>query len=290
MANITRLLNDELIVENLNTKIQVAEAAQLNYLYENSNLSGRANQLSNFFDTSSPNYIGDLERVDQVITGHSYFTTFDTNYLINVRSQLKNEINSINQDLEFWMTEYCMIEDNADINGNGRDLGIDPALYMARLIHTDLVVANASSWQWWLAISPYDYKDGLVYIDNNKNDGQLYESKLLWGLGNYSKFIKEGYKRIRTTRSDNKNIEQSINGVLVSAYRSNLDEKFVAVVVNQRSIEIPVKMDFTDNTSLNYKVYQTSGLANDNLSFKGNKTLEDVVQIPPRSIVTFVFE
>ena len=36
------------------------------------------------------------------------------------------------------------------------------ALYMARVIHYDLTLAHASSWQWWLAISPYDYKDGLV--------------------------------------------------------------------------------------------------------------------------------
>ncbi len=33
---------------------------------------------------------------------------------------------------------------------------------MARVIHYDLTVGGASSWQWWLAVSPYDYKDGLV--------------------------------------------------------------------------------------------------------------------------------
>lgn len=35
---------------------------------------------------------------------------------------------------------------------------------MARVIHYDIVVGGASSWQWWLAISPYDYKDGLVCV------------------------------------------------------------------------------------------------------------------------------
>ena len=63
----------------------------------------------------------------------------------------------------FAMTEFCIM-DYEEMQGNGRDLGISPALYMARVIHYDMTVANASSWQWWLAISPYDYKDGLIYI------------------------------------------------------------------------------------------------------------------------------
>jgi hypothetical protein len=47
-------------------------------------------------------------------------------------------------------------------------------------MHYDLTVANSSTWYWWLAVSPYDYKDGLVYIDKNKTNGNLTDSKLLW--------------------------------------------------------------------------------------------------------------
>lgn len=54
------------------------------------------------------------------------------------------------------------------MEGGKVDLGMDAALYMARVIHTDLTVANAAAWQWWLAVSPYDYKDGLIYVDKNK--------------------------------------------------------------------------------------------------------------------------
>lgn len=290
IAAITRLLDEKLEEKNLNTEIQIAEAAQLNYLYENNNLPARGNQIDDFFNPSSSNYLGDLSHIDQMISGHSYFTTFDTSYLIDVRSRLDEKIDAINSDLEYWMTEYTIIEDNIEINGVGRDLGIDPALYVARIIHADLTVANASSWQWWLAVSPYDYKDGLVYIDDNKNDGQIYDSKLLWGLGNYSKFIKPGYKRIGIERSDNKGIDQSINGVLVSAFQSNVDSKKVVVIVNQRSIEIPVKLSLEGGGGFNSKLYQTSGLANDNLSFKGDKTQADVLAIPARSIVTVVVE
>lgn len=290
IASITRLLDIKLQEKNLNTKIELAEAGQLNFLYENSNKPGRANQIQEFFDSNSQNYIGDLPTLAHKIAGHSYYTTYDTSNLIDVRSKLNNEINNIDPTLEFWMTEYTLLENNSEINGNGRDLGINPALYMARVIHSDLVIANASSWQWWLGVSPYDYKDGLVYIDRSKTDGNVYESKLLWALGNYSKFIKNGYKRIGLTRSDNRTIEQSISGLLVSAYTSASNSQYVTVFVNQRNIEIPIKLSVTGKASFTAKRYQTSGLISDNISFKGEISQNDVWNIPARSIVTIVIE
>jgi O-glycosyl hydrolase len=290
IARITRLLDTRLKETNLNTKIEIAEAGQLNYLYETGNRPGRANQLQDFFNPSSQNYIGDLSKLAQKIAGHSYYTTFDTARLIDVRSKLNDAINDVDPSLEFWMSEYTLLENNAEMNGNGRDLGINPALYMARVIHADLTVANANSWQWWLGVSPYDYKDGLVYIDDDKNDGEVYDSKLLWTLGNYSKFIKAGDQRIGLSRSDNKAIGQSINGLLVSAYTSAVDSKYVAVIVNQRNIEIPVKLGVIGQDSFAVKAYQTSSLSADNLSYKGVTNQNDVVNIPARSIVTLVIE
>jgi O-glycosyl hydrolase len=289
IAEITTLLDAKIQERNLNTKIQIAETAKLDYLYQTGDKPGRANQLEDFFSPGSDNFIGDLPSLSNSIAGHSYFTTFDTSYLIDVRSRLNDKINAVNPGMEFWMSEYCLIENNVEIDGNGRDFGIDPALYTARLIHTDLTVGNASSWQWWLAVSPYDYKDGLVYIDNNMNDGQVYDSKLLWGLGNYSKFIEPGAARIGIRRSDNKTISQSIDGLLASAYR-NPDNKLVCVVINQRSIEIPLKINAEDQDVSSVKVYQTSALSDDNLAFKGDISQDEIIRIPARSIVSFILK
>lgn len=290
IAAITKLLDAKLQEKSLNTKIQITESAKLNYLYENADKQGRANQIQDFFNVNSDNYIGNLTSLHSAVIGHSYFTTFDTSYLIDVRSKLNDEINTVNNSLEFWMSEYSIIENNVEINGNQRDLGIDPALYVARLIHTDLTVANASSWQWWLGVSPYDYKDGLVYIDNDKNDGEVYDSKLLWGLGNFSKFIEPGDQRIGLSRSDNKTATQSINGLLVSAYSNSDQSKYIAVFINQRNIEIPVKLGINGLESFSIKKYQTSALSEDNLSNVGTNSAGDIVNIPARSIVTFVVE
>lgn len=290
VAAITRILDAKIEEKNLNTKIEIAESAQLNFLYENSDKGGRANHIEDFFGSGSANYVGDLKNIGNKICGHSYYTTNGTSTLIDVRKKVKDKIQQTDPSLEFWMSEYCLLENNAEVKGNGRDLGIDPALYMAKVIHTDLTVANASSWQWWIALSPYDYKDGLVYIDNDKNDGEVYDSKLLWALGNYSFFIKEGYQRIDLNRSDNQTINQSINGLLVSAYKAPNSSKYVVVFVNQRTIEIPIKIQVDGKASYTADLFQTSAVKTDNLAPKETISNNDLFTIPPRSLITVVIE
>ncbi|ALJ05680.1 hypothetical protein APS56_11335 [Pseudalgibacter alginicilyticus] len=290
IAAITKILDSKIESKNLNTKIEIAESAQLNYLYEDSNKSGRGSHIQEFFDASSSNYVGDLNNIAHKICGHSYYTTSGNTTLINTRQGVKDQIQQTDSSLEFWMSEYCLLENNSQVEGNGRDLGIDPALYLGKVIHTDLTVANASSWQWWIAVSPYDYKDGLVYIDENKFDGEVYDSKLLWALGNYSYFIKEGYQRINLNRSDNKSIEQSIDGLLVSAYKKPDDSKYVVVLVNQRTIDIPINVKIDGKSNYSGKLYQTSAESTDNLSPKESIDNSTVWSIPARSIVTVVVE
>lgn len=108
--------------------------------------------------------------------------------------------------VDFWQSEYCILGENAgEIKGGGVDLGMKTAMYVANVIHTDLVNAHASSWSWWLSVSANDFKDGLIYIFNkdqkgekdvNKYDADLFDSKLLWTLGNYSRFIRPNMQRI----------------------------------------------------------------------------------------------
>lgn len=290
IAAITRILDAKIESKNLTTKIEISESGQLNYLYEDSNKSERGSQIQDFFDSSSSNYVGNLNNIATKICGHSYYTTSGNTKLIETRLNVKNKIEKTDDTLEFWMSEYCILEDNSEIKGSGRELGIDPALYLSKVIYSDLTVANASSWQWWLAVSPYDYKDGLVYIDNDKFDGDVFDSKLLWALGNYSFFIKEGYQRIGLNRSDNKSIEQSIDGLLVSAYKKADDSKYVLVFVNQKTIDIPINIKIDGKSEYSGKLYQTSASSSDNLSPKESINDASVWSIPQRSIVTVVID
>ena len=114
--------------------------------------------------------------------------------------------------------------------GPGRDLGIEPALHVARTIHFDLVEANAAAWQWWTAVSKVDYKDGLIYTDFNESGDEqnILTSKMLWVLGNYSRFIRPGAKRIDLTGLG----EEADSGLLGSAYVHEGEQTVTAVFVN----------------------------------------------------------
>jgi hypothetical protein len=170
-------LSQQLADEPHSTKIELSDAAHLKYLYAYADKPERGNQAQEFFLPGSDKYVGDLPRVAYKISGHSYYSTYPVSTLLMERGNLAEAIQQIDANLQFCQTEYCILEANEEINGNGRDLGMDPALYAARLIHFDLTVAHSATWYWWLAVSPYDYKDGLIYIDKNKTDGRIYESK-----------------------------------------------------------------------------------------------------------------
>ena len=68
--------------------------------------------------------------------------------LLEQRRNLADSLMEINPELKFWQTEYCILESNDEISGSGRDLGIDAALYTARVINFDLTLANSCSWYW----------------------------------------------------------------------------------------------------------------------------------------------
>ena len=283
IAGIVRLLNAKLEEQNIDTKIEIPEAGKIDYLLDNSDKPNRDNQIEDFFSQQSQNFIGSLSHVAQKVASHSYFSTWDFDYMKTARGQLKQKINAVNTSLEYWMTEYCLLEDNSQIKGNGRDLGMGAALYTARVIHADLAIANAASWQWWTAISPYDYKDGLVYIDKNENNGEIYESKLLWVLGNYSRFIRPDMKRIlvEPDKTEGSDID-------FSAYKTDDAKRIVFVISNYKPIALDFKLNLPDSEKYSYKSYQTSAKAEDNLRLVKTGTLDETISIPGNSVVTTV--
>ena len=174
---------------------------------------GRDDQARFFFSEQSPFYIGDLPNVEKTISAHSYHSVWPVDKQVEYRQRVGEALKSANPDLGYWMSEYCILQRNDEIGGGGRrDLGMNTALYVARIIHHDLTLTNARSWQWWTAITQVDYKDGLVYLDDGSEgdtgrmgghveslmqDGVVRESKLLWALGNYSGFVRPGMVRVR---------------------------------------------------------------------------------------------
>jgi O-glycosyl hydrolase len=278
IAGITRALSAALIKKNLGTKIDVAEAGQIDYLTSDFNKQGRGNQINAFFNAASPDYIGNLPNVSKVISGHSYFTTSPYATAAQKRRDLANAVKVV-PGLQYWMSEYCVLGDNeGEIKGNGKDLGIDAALYVAKVIHNDLVNANASAWHWWTSISAYNYKDGLVYIDKNKTDGAYQSSKILWTLGNYSRFVRPGAVRVEVSSADNA-------GLLVSSYKS-ANNQLVTVIVNEQASQADIELKPQGFALTNLRMYSTSATAD--LKPMQASIAKSNIHVPGRSVLTII--
>lgn len=267
---LTKYLSTELANRKSRTEVVIGEAAELDFLYRPYNSSG--NQIEVFFDPASSIYIGDLPNVAPIISGHSYFTTWPIDTLSTIRKKLSNQL--INHPgIKYWQTEFCVMENSPEVgNGWKRDLDMPTALYVARVIHHDITTANASSWQWWTALTTYDYKDGLIYLDTGKEqdlfnrdlmktNGAIRESKLLWALGNYSRFIRPGMNRIKASIRDN---DEKVN---ISAY-CGLKEEIILVLTNHhdkdQQLTLPKEFKIqevylTDKTHNLEKIKMTQG-------------------------------
>ncbi len=256
----------------LKTKIQIADAGQLNYLTNHPD-TAKSKQIEYFFNPTSQGYIGNLKNIDRSISGHSYFTTSPEQKAIEIRKTVKKEVAKYDQ-LRFWMSEYCVLGDSL-LKGEGRDLGMTTALFIAKLIHHDLTFANASSWQWWLAISTGDYKDGLVYIDDSKTNGKVYDSKTLWALGNYSRFISPGSVRVEVKLSDEKDF-------YVSAYLK--ENQLVTVAVNNSNDAISFDLAGIDQKQKKVTLYTTA--EGKNLARSVVSTA--AVKLPAKSVTTII--
>lgn len=283
ILEITKLIDSQIDEQELSTKIVVAEAADLRWLYSSYGKPERGNQVDYFFSDK-------IKNLDRTITGHSYFTTWPVESLISVRQELNKKLDQYS-NLEYWQSEFCILEKNDDIGGGGkRDLGIATALYVARVMHADLTLANASSWQWWTALTNADYKDGLIYLDTGikndmhnleslKFDGNFHDSKLLWAFGNYSRFIKPGMIRVQANLDHKEDLIDQYKNIMCSTYLNPETQELVSVVINYSDTDKQVQFE---NFSLN-KMYVTS--SDKNLELIPSK---NIITIKAKSINTLI--
>jgi hypothetical protein len=239
-----------------------------------------------WFRPGSPDYVGALPNVARAIASHGYHTTYPRDTLRAVRARLRDSLAAVDQTLAFWQTEYCVLETTPRIRGRGRDSTIAAALYVAGIVHADLVVANASAWHWWLAVTPYDYKDGLLYMDRDSLGGTVRDTKMLWALGHFSRFVRPGMRRIEVdvagAGADDEDAE-----LLVSAYRDPASGRVVTVLVI-RGDDREVALRGAGADARPARVYRTTGAPGVNLTFSGVLRPGDRLAMPARSLATLV--
>ena len=327
IAHIVREMSREFHGRGITTKILINESSDFRCMFATHQTDWqRGYEIQAFWNPDSVDtYVGNLPNIARVMAGHSYWTNTpvlkpsDRGYervgLYGYRKQLKDAFDKV--DADFWMTELCIMSNDEEIHGGGGfDFTMEEALYVARVMHYDLTVANARSWQWWRAAGG-NYKDGLIrmYVKGERTGGRgqkremvqenrVRDSKLMWTLGNFSRFVRPGAVRLDVEG------QMEIDGLMLSAYR-NTDGTLAIVAINYGKEDRPVRIDWkmdngqqttdngrrttdngqqtTDNgrRTTDVTAYRTSDVEGESLKNVGKVDLKKAI-LPARSVTTLV--
>lgn len=296
IAKTVRMMGQEFEARKIRTNILVTESFDYNCMFRTHPYTkpNRGYQIQSFYTPDSvETYIGNVPNVPRLMAAHSYWTNTPLSDLRKIRMDMGSELKKHN--VKFWQTELCVMGNDQEIGyGGKKDLSMNTALYIARIIHHDLVYANASAWQWWRSVGTGDYKDGLIYADPDKSllDGTFTDSKLMWALGNYSRFIRPGAIRLGVSAYNNKGEivtegDTDPYALMISAYK-NTDGTSVVVVINYNENEKTVNLEWKGHTPKEWIPYCTNDLQGWNL-----KPLERIkpgkqMVIPGRTIMTYI--
>jgi O-glycosyl hydrolase len=287
---IVKALYDELQNQDLETEISICESGAINAWHQlNSGMTSK-------YKTEYGNYLDELignpeisDKIGKHFGGHSYWSDRLTGQLVEHRAAARPYFTEyFDLGWKYWATEYCILDGPEGEGGNGRDLKMETALNVARVIHHDLVYLNASAWSWWTAVSPENYKDGLIYTNYKDNPASpsIIESRTLWALGNFSRYIRPGAKRIKLSGANNK------LALMGSAYINKQKDQIIIVFVNvaDKTIDISASLSGleTGKTVRQFTPFITSDEAGHTLKEEPAVLSGDDYAIPARSIVTLV--
>jgi glucuronoarabinoxylan endo-1,4-beta-xylanase len=172
-----------------------------------------------------------------------------------------------------WMTE---------VSAGGSFPDIYDGLYWARLLHTHVVENGVTGWLYWWALSIYNNRGSLIYLDPKNHT--CFAPKRLYTIGNYSRFVRPGFVRIFVEPPP-----QLGPGVYLSAYKNPSTNQLVLVAINGGLRPETVRLNLGGATTSSLDVYRTSAMENlaklESLPVSGN-TL--ILQLRGSSITTFV--
>ena len=284
---VLRALDAELKKRKCPTQIAGIEVSGLPPLYS------LAERMSKTYNAKYGNYVDEFLG-DNSIAGllnhrlsyHDYGSDLVKGQLVENRQAVRKKFDQY-PGWKPWMSEYCVMTGSEGKGGNGRDLTMNTALDVARIIHLDLTLVGVTAWQWWTAVSRVNYKDGLIFTDWKKpGDAEsIIASRLLWAIGNYSRFVRPGMRRVELAGTG-----QDIGGLMGSAYKDEKARRVVAVYINMGTAPRTVQLDFGLGQRgwrlKSITPYVTSDREGDELKAYPAVAAGAPVEIPARSVVT----
>lgn len=301
VANLAREMDKKLTEKQLeNTNILIAESGSWKSVYGFDGNGQKSQVIYQFFeDTDGEYYIGNLKHMQpNVVCGHSYWVDRTWDMLEETRTTLREAAEKNN--IKLYQTEWSMLHNAGETMYEDFDsfedaTYMDLALAMAKVLHHDLATANVSSWSYWTTASSevYGHKSRFYMIrlvsGDDKGDygdiavdGTYSASKNLWVLGNYSLFIRPGYKRVDL------NIPNGSRLLFGSAYVSPEQDRVVVVYTNMgvETIHMDTSLEgIGDKTVKSVRQFTTS--ESRDLKEEADYMLG---YIPSKSVVTFVYD
>jgi len=284
---ITKSLDSSLTAKNLDNKILVTEAGMLNYLYGGSGFS--SHQIQRLFSPKSGIYLGKLNHVPKLVAGHSYFTESSDSVMTTTRKKLADTAKAYG--VNFWQSEYSMLADGFRESSKERRSAMDCAIFLSKVIHSDLTVGNATAWQFWNSFEPgnaeFNTRYYLIALQPKPDfkDGEFTVTKNLWALGHYSRFITPGMIRIST-----KFIEVGNKNLLTTAF-TNQAGKLVIVATNTGAEKTDLKLNIKNGIK-KYKTVQTflTTRAKEINMKPAVAKYQSPIELPGRSICTIILD
>ena len=275
-----------------NTKIVIPEMGEMKMLFEVDADERIPDDIirSMFYDDGAYSVM-QFKNLYNCLAAHDYWTAYPPSLLVDIRAQVRDSLAKNNRGTKFWASEYCILEKNEEITMPSSPVkSINLGLYVARLIHTNLAVANASAWQWWTAVSlnedvplwlqPMEGSSG----ESVKYDGRVVTTKMFWATANYSFFVRPGMRRVDVRAVDREvSPLEAATSLMVSSYTDGA--QVVTVIVNYADVDKNISLE-CDNARKG-KMYVTS--IDKDLQYIGKHRLKSLT-IPARSIVTVVID
>jgi O-glycosyl hydrolase len=200
---------------------------------------------------------------------HQYNSAYDPSGMAG--SKIFPRISSSGK--RFWQTE---------VSGRGPNMpageGIDNALFYARMIHYDMTLSETNAFLfWWFWGNTADVHGVLLTIVK----GITVEPTMrFYAMGQFSRFIRPGWRRLSATPSPSKDIYSS-------AYRNPQSNEIAIVLINEKPIAAQVTVNLSDVAFSTLDLWRSSETeklsALGKQKFSGNSV---VLYLPPKSIST----
>ena len=291
IANVIKAMSSAFASKQLTTQLTFAEAGSI---------SRSLLQIPKFWgNKQSATEVAGLPNVSNIVSVHSYWDDGSADKMYSTRVSFRKTLDTTNPDLEFFQSEYSLLDNGYTWGHPGGSKGnlreIECAMSLARMLHVDLVVANATGWHWWTTFAPTNHfgesRFALIEAQTTKDltDGFFSDTKLLYTLGQYSRFVRPGMKRVDVSRSDDLSVVDALKNDMYSAYIDEDTKQVVIVAINTRTIRRPFKFNVENlpaDADLEFTPYVTS--EDNNMKPYPKMEAGETFTMPPLSVVTFV--